>query len=219
MNRRLEAIASMAEAGMITADIGTDHAFLPIMLVRNGKVPKAYACDLRSAPLEGAARNIEKAGLSDQISVIRSDGFEAVPSDTQCAILAGMGCETAIGIYERAAQRLSSLSLLITEVNNNVPLFRKWLSDHAFTILDEACVFEAGHWYEIISWNTAEHEPYSEEDLLLGPVNRIRNTESFQKYCTARYGKDLKLLKLRGHDTELEKEIHILQKYTEKISK
>lgn len=203
----------MVETGMITADIGTDHAFLPIMLVRSGRVPKAYACDLRKAPLEGAAKNIAQAGLSGRIHVILSDGFDAVPSDTQCAVAAGMGCDTAIGIYERAYARLKDFSLLITEVNNNVSRFRSWLSAQGFTIKDEACVYEAGHWYEIISWNTQKHEPYSEEDILLGPVNRQKKTESFLAYCAFRYEKDQKLLTLRKKDPALEEEIADLKKY------
>ena len=60
MNRRLEAIASMAGAGMITADIGTDHAFLPIMLVRNGKVPKAMHAICAAPRLKAQPETLKK---------------------------------------------------------------------------------------------------------------------------------------------------------------
>jgi tRNA (adenine22-N1)-methyltransferase len=212
-NKRLETIASLAEPGMITADIGTDHAFLPIMLVQKGIIPKAYACDLRKAPLESARQNIARAGLSDRIIPIQSDGFDRVPEDAQCAVLAGMGCHTAIGIYERAMDRLSSFQLLITEVNNCVPDFRQWLSDHHFTIRKEECVFDAGHWYEIIGWHTQNHDAYAKEDILLGPVNRQNRKDNFIVYCTCRYEKDQKLLSLRKEDPALAEKIQILKKY------
>lgn len=213
MNKRLETIASLVEPGMITADIGTDHAFLPIMLCQKGIVPKAYACDLRKAPLEGARKNIERAGLSDRIMVIASDGFDYVPSDTECAVLAGMGCDTAIGIYERACARLAAMKLFITEVNNNVPRFRTWLNEHHFSIVKEECVYEAGHWYEIIAWNTKSHDPYTVEDLFLGPLNRKNRKESFTSFCRYRYEKDQKLMALRKEDPALAEEMHILQAY------
>ena len=91
----------MVKQGMILSDIGTDHAFLPIMLVKDGTVPKAYACDITEGPLSIAKKNIAHEGLNDRIQPILSDGFTHVPYDVQCAVIAGMGCDTIISILER----------------------------------------------------------------------------------------------------------------------
>ena len=89
-NLRLKKIAEMISKGMIVADIGTDHAFLPIMLVQNGISDRVYACDVAEGPLKGARENIAKSGLSDRISTILTDGLHDVPMDTDCVVIAGM---------------------------------------------------------------------------------------------------------------------------------
>ena len=61
---------SCVPAGVIVADIGTDHAFLPVELVSSGQIPRAYACDIGVGPLEHARATIEEAGLQAQIALI-----------------------------------------------------------------------------------------------------------------------------------------------------
>ena len=48
LSSRLERIASMVKDNAVLADIGTDHGFIPVKLVDEGRIQKAIACDLRS---------------------------------------------------------------------------------------------------------------------------------------------------------------------------
>ena len=183
MSLRIEKIADMVNQGVIAADIGTDHAFLPILLVSQGKVRKAYACDITEGPLKAAQRNIAKQGLSDRIFTILCDGFDGVPMDTECAVIAGMGYFTCTGILERAMDRLDRLSQIIVEVNRNVREMRQWISDRHFTIEDEVCIHDRNFDYIAISFTAVFHEAYSPEEILCGPVLMKKQEEEYQNYC------------------------------------
>lgn len=182
MNLRIEKIADMVKPGVIAADIGTDHAFLPILLIRKNIARKVYACDVNEGPLKAAKRNIAREGLSGQIETVLCDGFDGVPYDTECAVIAGMGYYTCAGILEKALKRLDELSQIIVEVNRNNYEMRKWISDHHFTIDDECLIHEKGFDYIAISFHTAYHESYDEEELLCG-TELLRTKEGYVDYC------------------------------------
>ncbi len=169
MNRRLETIAEMVFEGMVMADIGTDHAFLPIQLVKSGVSPKAYACDVTEGPLKIAQANIRAEGLEDRITPILCDGFADVPADTECAVIAGMGYYTASGILERAGERLKDLKQLIVEVNDNTELMRRWVSDRNYTIRAERIVKDRRHYYIILDISFEDHPAYTELEIECGP--------------------------------------------------
>ncbi|MBQ1467090.1 MAG: SAM-dependent methyltransferase [Solobacterium sp.] len=186
MNKRLKAIEQLVPKDRITADIGTDHAYLPIQLVKTGKCSKVYACDIRRGPLAIAEENIRNAGYTRHIPVILSDGFEYVPMDTDCVVIAGMGVYTGVGILEKALNRLSLLKEIIVQVNDDVPVLRKWISDHGYTILEEDIVTDKKHTYMIVVFSADDHSGYSEEEILFGPVLLQKKDPVFQQYWQAR---------------------------------
>ncbi len=186
MNKRLKAIEQLIPEDCIPADIGTDHAYLPIQLVKTGKCTKVYACDIGRGPLSIAEENIRKAGYETQIPVILSDGFEHIPMDTDCAVIAGMGVYTAAGILGKAEARLPLLKEIIVQVNDDVPVLRQWISDHGYTILDEEIVTDKKHTYMIVVFNTGEHPQYTEEEILFGPVLLQKKDPVFLQYWKKR---------------------------------
>lgn len=211
-NLRLKKIAEMVQKGMIVADIGTDHAFLPVMLVRDGISNKVYACDIAEGPLQAAKETIEKARLSDHISTILCDGLNDVPEDVNCIVIAGMGFVTASGILERGMDRLDSMKQIIVEVNRDTVSMRKWISAHGFTIMDEVYVNERNHDYVSISFNTSQHKPYSDEECILGPVLFSKNEKDYMEYLKRRICKIEHILSVSGNGNELlEKELSILR--------
>ncbi|MGM9941945.1 MAG: tRNA (adenine(22)-N(1))-methyltransferase [Bulleidia sp.] len=188
-NIRIEKITDMVHKGMVVADIGTDHAFLPILLVRNGISEKVYACDIARGPLQAADQNIRRAGYQDQITTILTDGLKDVPEDVSCVVIAGMGKTTAVGILERAMERLPVFQQIIVEVNRDTIAMRRWISDHGFTIADEMHVEDRGHDYVTIDFNTAPHEPYTLQEVVLGPVLMKQKSPAYLRYLQARKAK------------------------------
>ena len=72
--KRLEAAAKLVRPGAFVADIGTDHAYLPIYLVGKGIATRAVASDINRGPLDRAASNIRAAGLEERITLLLTDG-------------------------------------------------------------------------------------------------------------------------------------------------
>ena len=214
-NRRLAKIASMIKKGMITADIGTDHAFLPIMLVRDGICEKVYACDVAEGPLQAARTNIAARGMQDCITAILTDGLQDVPQDTQCAVIAGMGFQTAKGILERAQSRLDDLKQIIVEVNRDTVSMRRWISDHGYTIVNETYVNDRGHDYVTIDFNTEKHEPYRIQDLVLGPVLKTEGKQEYAEFLKRRAEKIRQILSVSENgNPSLKEELSILDSFS-----
>ena len=213
-NIRIEKIAGMVHEGMIVADIGTDHAFLPVFLIRNGTVPKAYACDISAGPLQAAEKNISAAGFSDRIQVIQSDGLDHVPQDTEVIVIAGMGFETASGILEKYPERLRKFDQMIVEVNRDTIRMRKWISAHHFTIDDEIYVNEKGHDYIAVSFTAEHHDPYEESEIFFGPVLMQKKDPAYMDYLKRRI-KDLRMIleKSSGKAPQAENIKKILKQY------
>ena len=88
---RLFEVAQMIGSCRLLADVGTDHAHLPVFMIQNGQCSRAFACDVNEGPLLRAKSAVEKYGLSDCIDLIRSDGLHVVPEEYDALVIAGMG--------------------------------------------------------------------------------------------------------------------------------
>ena len=92
LDKRLLCVASFVRCGSRAADIGTDHAYIPVYLLQNGISPSAIAADLREMPLKNAGKTIAQFSLTDKIQTVLSDGLEKIDKDScDDIIIAGMG--------------------------------------------------------------------------------------------------------------------------------
>ncbi|MCH4208046.1 MAG: class I SAM-dependent methyltransferase [Solobacterium sp.] len=186
---RLEVIAGMVREGMVLADIGTDHARLPIMLVEQGIINRAYACDVAAGPLRAAEENIHQAHLQQQILTVRSDGFRNVPEDANAAVIAGMGFFTIRDIIDHDIEKLKQFQQLIIESNTDLTLLRTWISDHHWTIVHEVLIHERSHDYVAMEISLEFHEAYSSIELQCGPILLQQKSEAYLQYCKRQISK------------------------------
>src|SRR4051794_11569025 len=92
LSHRLSALADWVPQGARFADIGTDHAMLPVYLMQNGKINYAVAGDVHAGPVEAARRQVSEAGLEGAVSVRLGDGMSVLsPGEVDTVTLAGMG--------------------------------------------------------------------------------------------------------------------------------
>ncbi|MCH3961209.1 MAG: class I SAM-dependent methyltransferase [Solobacterium sp.] len=219
-NIRLNEIAKMVKKGVRAADIGTDHALLPILLIQKKTCCKVYACDIAPGPLQAAKDNIAKAGLSSCIETILSDGLQNVPSDADACIIAGMGGMNAIEIMNHAGERIAQMKQIIIEANRDTYKVREWISEHQYTIEDEIYINDRHHDYTVISFASKRHDPYSREELILGPVLIKKKDPAYLLYCTKQEKKiekiigGIKQLKADGSGSEeLQRDLMIYKEY------
>lgn len=173
MNLRLKTLAKMVDHNSRVADIGTDHAYLPIELVKNGRVKFAIASDIGQGPLLNAKKDIEEAGLQDSIETRLGNGLETISKkdEIDTVIVAGMGGKLMTEILNSAWLKGFHFPTLILEPNVGESGVRSWLMIHGYKIIQEKILAEAGHIYELIkAVLTKKVKPLTEKELLFGPV-------------------------------------------------
>ena len=192
LSRRLNTVASMVTPGNTVADVGCDHGYLPIMLVREGIAPSAIAMDVRPGPLSRAKAHIEEYGLTNKIETRLSDGL-AGPAEGECdtLVIAGMGGPLIEKILGNDPAKARSFKELILGPQSDVPHFRRWLCENGFSIIDEAMVCEDGKYYPLIKAvykktegrNTGGAKPCEEEMFMYcGPVLLARKDTVLKEF-------------------------------------
>ena len=185
MSERLLSVAALVTPGNRTADIGTDHGYVPVYLVENGIVASAIAMDVRKGPLARAQETVTGAGLSDRIELRLSDGFEKLkPGEADTAVIAGMGGMLICHILTAHPETTASLKELVLEPQSEVDKVRRLLSEIGFTITDERMIFEEGKYYPIIKAEKRPSSPaaFGEMEEHFGPVLLQRRDPILRKY-------------------------------------
>ncbi|QFP75397.1 tRNA (adenine(22)-N(1))-methyltransferase TrmK [Deinococcus sp. AJ005] len=142
LDARLEAVLELIRTD-VHADIGSDHARLPVRLIREGRASRCIAVELNPGPLEQARRSVARSRLEAQIEVREGDGFGPIlPGEVGSASLCGMGAYTIRGILERAGERLPPA--LILQPNDSALLIRLWARGAGYHVRAERLI--AGYW-------------------------------------------------------------------------
>ncbi|MCR5591507.1 MAG: tRNA (adenine(22)-N(1))-methyltransferase TrmK [Lachnospiraceae bacterium] len=151
LSERLKAVAGMITPGLPVADIGCDHAYLPIYLARENISPYIIACDINAGPIVRAQENVEDADLSERIDVRQGDGLSVINAgEVKSVILAGMGGRLMMRILEDGSDILSGVDEIIMEPQSEVAGLRHYLQDKGFRIISENMVSEDDKFYPII---------------------------------------------------------------------
>ncbi|MDO5702236.1 MAG: class I SAM-dependent methyltransferase [Lachnospiraceae bacterium] len=197
LSERLERICSFVPEGSAVADVGCDHAYVPIYLVQEGICPCAAASDIRPGPLRIAGDNIRREGLSEKIASVVCGG---VPRDLK-GILRSVGWEEQIPVTLITAGMggLMMLSILretdtgqfrcyVASPQKDAAGFRSALGSFGFSIIREEMVEEDGHFYPVI---LSEQCPgvvpaLSFEEALLGPLLMRDRSDVFMRYLEKR---------------------------------
>lgn len=178
LSKRLQAVADLVTPGMRLADVGTDHAYIPIYLTQNGVVPSAIAMDINKGPLERADAHIREHGLEGKISTRLSDGLVHLKiEEADTMIAAGMGGGLVIHILDEDPAKTRSLKELILQPQSELWKVRRYLEEQAFRIIAEDMVEEDGKYYPMMKVVPAEQTglyeagiPATEEELEYGKL-------------------------------------------------
>lgn len=151
LSNRLKTIASFIPEGSKVADIGTDHGYIPIHLVQEGKAKHAIAMDVRTGPLLRAKSHIAEAGLSDVIEVRLSDGLLKLNKDeADCVVIAGMGGELMIHILEEGRALWDNIPCWVLSPQSELHKMRRFLMEQAFFVEQETMIKEDGKYYVVM---------------------------------------------------------------------
>ena len=160
LDHRLATVPPFVRPGAVVADVGTDHAYLPIMLVGSGRATRAIASDIHRGPIERAAQHVAEYGLSDRIDTVLTDGLEGIrPYAPTDIIIFGMGGELIARILSDAPWVKDTGIRLILQPMTHAECVRTYLAEQGFSLVDEVLSRESGKIYQTI---VAEYtgEPY-----------------------------------------------------------
>lgn len=148
LGERLSLCAAMVRPQTALADVGTDHAYLPVWLARKGLVRSAVAADVRPGPLQRARRNIAHYGVGGVVTARLSDGLDSVrPEEARDVVMAGMGGLLMARIVARTPWLREGSRRLILQPMTSAEDLRRSLSRQGFAVLRERCARENGHVY------------------------------------------------------------------------
>ncbi len=180
LSKRLKTIMQKVPKGARIADIGTDHAYLPVALINEGRVNFAVACDINEKPLKNAEKTVRCAGMSDKISLRLSNGLEKVSKDeVDTVIIAGIGGEVISGII-KSADWLKDNKLLILQPTTAAEALREYLAENGFFIESETAIKDANKVYTVMTVVPGEEAEKSFAYYVTGKIDP--RSESGREY-------------------------------------
>ena len=181
INDRLKKIGDLVDANSFCLDIGCDHAFLDIYLVKKNKNIKAIASDIAEGPLNQARDNIKREGLEDKIEVRLGNGLDTYTDEVNTIIISGMGGRNMIGIFKNNMKVLKNIDTIILSPNNYQIDVKKFLVKNGFYIDDEELVKDKKFIYQIIKFKKGKRH-YSRKEYFFGPVLLQKKGALFEEY-------------------------------------
>jgi tRNA (adenine22-N1)-methyltransferase len=168
---RLSAIAGLVPEGNTVADIGTDHAYIPVFLVKSGKMKRGIANDVRKGPLEKAREVIERHHLEDRIETRLGNGLEVLKAgEADTVVMAGMGGMLIRDLLEAGKGVLEGVKRLVLQPMNAQEVVREWLVKNGFEIVDETLARERERIYQVIAAQPGRQEA---EDPFYYEIGRV----------------------------------------------
>lgn len=187
LSKRLQAAADLVGECSTAADVGTDHGYIPVYLVAQGKARRAIAMDIKEGPLSRAREHIRQYGLEREIETRLSDGCLALkPGEADVIVIAGMGGALMQRILRMGEDAAKAAGKLVLQPQSEIPAFREFVLGQGYQITAEDMVLEDGKYYPMMAveftGKTAENarsgENLQEEELCLAAVESAGNAKS-----------------------------------------
>ncbi|MDD6252240.1 MAG: class I SAM-dependent methyltransferase [Oscillospiraceae bacterium] len=152
LDSRLSLCGEFVREGSPLADIGTDHAYLPVHLVLEGKVPFAVAADIASEPLQKGRETVEKYHAEDKVKTRLCGGLSGIsPDEVRDIVIAGMGGDTIIEILDAAPWVKNPRYQLVLQPMTKVHRVVKYLYKQGFRIDKQGACEASGKLYTVMA--------------------------------------------------------------------
>lgn len=171
LSKRLQAVADLVSEGLVVADVGTDHGYIPIYLIETKKSPKAFAMDVNKGPLLRAKEHIAEHGLTSSIDTRLSDGVRALKKvECECVVVAGMGGALTIKIMEEGKEIFRNLKEFVLQPQSELQKVRTYLYENAYSIVEENMVLDDGKFYPMFRVINGQSQEYHTIELCYGKL-------------------------------------------------
>ena len=204
LSNRLLACCGYVRPGDRVADVGCDHGYLGIYLLKNGIASAVLASDVREMPLQSAVRNAEKFGVKERMSFYLSDGIRNVPREFDCLVCAGMGADTMMSILDAAPWLKNGSYRLILQCQSKRPELRRYLYRQGYAIRRETLAKDGKFIYPVMEVVYAPGEALTDGEYYITPA--LRNSGSalfpaFREFVLSGLEKTVEGLSRTGGET------------------
>lgn len=182
LSPRLLLCSTFVKPGDRVADVGCDHGYLGIYLLKKNIASFVFASDINPGPLSSAVRNAEKYGVSQRISFHLSAGVKDVPPEFNTMICAGMGADTMVSILEDAPWLKSDKYRLILQCQSKTPLLRSYLWANGWDIRQEKAVRDGRFVYTVMEVVRGEFTPCNSGEIYFSPALINDKSEEAKEY-------------------------------------
>lgn len=159
LTKRLRAVTDMVLPCETVCDIGCDHGYVSIALIKEKVASKVIACDVNKGPLEACKKNVERDNLSFAIETRLSDGLKKIKKDDKadCVVIAGMGGRLMTRILEEGDEIVEGLSQMVLQPQSELFLVRQYVRKKGFYIEKEKILEEDGKYYFVMDVRKGEY--------------------------------------------------------------
>ena len=211
VSKRIKFIASLIDKNDSVLDIGTDHALLPIYIIKNNITKIADGSDVSKTVLLNAEKNIAKYHLQDEINLYCSDGISNIDvSKYNTFVITGMGYYTIKDILSN--NKFKHINKLIIQSNNNHEDMRKFINSIGYKIISDFYIKDKDKPYLIIHAEKGK-QTLSDIEYVCGIYNK--NNTWYYKYMINKYEGILKLIP-DCDKSDIEKDINCYKEYLSK---
>lgn len=151
LSDRMRAVAGLVQPCRSMADIGCDHGYIAMELVKSNICRHVIAMDINSGPLDRAKHNVADYGMQDYIETRLSDGVSALrKGEAEGMLCAGMGGKLVISILEQGKQLIGEMKQVILQPQSELDEVRRYLREKGYLIDKEDIIYEDGKYYPMM---------------------------------------------------------------------
>ncbi|MDM0445495.1 class I SAM-dependent methyltransferase [Clostridium perfringens] len=210
LSKRLKRIAEHVDKCESVADIGTDHGYIPIYLVKEGICKKAIASDINKGPIEKAKVNVAFEGVSNRVKCLLGPGLNPLKvGEVNGVILAGMGGNLTRDILLADMDKVKKYDFIILQPAQNPEVLREFLYKNDYEIIDEDLIKDEGRFYELfkVKYNENSEKLVFEDELEyeVSPLLREKGHPLFKEFIEEKINRCETILSFIKEDTEAAK--------------
>lgn len=205
LSKRLNWIIEKINKVEVIMDVGTDHGYIPIYLVKNNIAKKVIASDINKEPLKKAKINVSLDGVADKIDLRLGRGLSPLNNkEADAVIIAGMGGNLIRDILENDLNKIKNLEYLILQPAQNPEVLRKYLYNNNYEILEEDICLDENKYYEIFKVKYKKGDYILLEDIFyeISPTMLNKKLPLLKSYIESKIQTNIKIMRFIKDNTE-----------------
>jgi len=207
LSARLETIVSLIPLGSSVADVGSDHASVPLRLLSERSVAFVQGIENKPGPFQVMKEAFEQAKPHGAYALSLSDGLSQADRRVDTAVLAGLGGQLIAAILKRDLPLRPNISTIIVDPHSERPFVYRSLMELGFREEASRSLYEDGHYYEVSRWNKSPgFPPYNDFQLDFGPVALREKPYAWRKFWENETARLQSILRSLGENQKAKKE-------------